>query len=164
MGADRSSVLAQRAVEDSPRWTRAVEDHSAPIPEELTSKLGWSICNLVRRAQSKVPHTLARLVLNERRECESARAVKGSHTPIVDSCAFIKDRRDCAGCLRSVGMRAYSLPRRRAQIPNGNIQRGRKNGHWRRIPLFSPRYRISFCRSSLTKDTVARAGRSAMAA
>ncbi len=26
-------MLAQRAVADSPRWTRAVEDHSGPIPE-----------------------------------------------------------------------------------------------------------------------------------
>jgi len=33
MEADGSSMLAQRAVEDSPRWTRAVEDPSAPIPE-----------------------------------------------------------------------------------------------------------------------------------
>ena len=30
---DWSPVLAQRAVEDSPRWTRAVGDQSAPIPE-----------------------------------------------------------------------------------------------------------------------------------
>ncbi len=37
------SVLAQRAVEDSPRWTRAVEDQSAPVPEEIMSKLGGSI-------------------------------------------------------------------------------------------------------------------------
>jgi hypothetical protein len=40
-------MLAQRAVADSPRWTRAVEDQSAPIPEERTSKLGkidlWSL-------------------------------------------------------------------------------------------------------------------------
>jgi len=27
-------MLAQRAVADSPRWTRAVEDQSAPIPGE----------------------------------------------------------------------------------------------------------------------------------
>jgi hypothetical protein len=30
-------------------WTRAVEDQSAPIPEERTSELGRIICNLVRR-------------------------------------------------------------------------------------------------------------------
>ena len=30
---------------------RAVEDQSAPIPEEETSELGWSISNLVRRAR-----------------------------------------------------------------------------------------------------------------
>jgi len=36
-------VLAQRAVADSPRWTRAVEDQSAPIPEEITSELGGII-------------------------------------------------------------------------------------------------------------------------
>ena len=33
-------VLAQRAASEGPRWTRAVEDQSAPIPEESTSKLG----------------------------------------------------------------------------------------------------------------------------
>jgi hypothetical protein len=33
-------VLAQRAASEGPRWTRAVEDQSAPIPEEITSELG----------------------------------------------------------------------------------------------------------------------------
>ena len=53
-------VLAQRAVEDSPRWTRAVEDQSAPIPEEVTSKLGgniietWSL-DASREGQSAAP-------------------------------------------------------------------------------------------------------------
>ncbi len=28
---------------EGPRWTRAVEDQSAPIPEEITSKLGGII-------------------------------------------------------------------------------------------------------------------------
>jgi len=36
-------MLAQRAVADSPRWTRAVEDQSAPIPEDITNKLGGNI-------------------------------------------------------------------------------------------------------------------------
>ena len=31
-------VLAQRAASEGPRWTRAVEDQSAPIPEERTHK------------------------------------------------------------------------------------------------------------------------------
>jgi hypothetical protein len=31
--------------------TRAVEDHSVPIPKEVTSKLGGIICNLPRRPQ-----------------------------------------------------------------------------------------------------------------
>ena len=43
-------MLAQRAVADSPRWTRAVEDQSAPIPEEITSKLGETIY-IARRAR-----------------------------------------------------------------------------------------------------------------
>jgi len=43
-------MLAQRAVADSLRWTRAVEDQSAPISEEITSELGRSIY-IVRRAQ-----------------------------------------------------------------------------------------------------------------
>ncbi len=33
-------MLAQRAASEGPRWTRAVEDQSAPIPGEITSKLG----------------------------------------------------------------------------------------------------------------------------
>ena len=36
-------MLAQRAASEGPRWTRAVEDHSAPIPEEITSELGGII-------------------------------------------------------------------------------------------------------------------------
>jgi len=32
-------------------FTRAVEDQSAPIPEEITSELGGIICNLARRPQ-----------------------------------------------------------------------------------------------------------------
>ena len=38
-----SPVLAQRAASEGPRWTRAVEDQSAPIPEEITSELDWSL-------------------------------------------------------------------------------------------------------------------------
>jgi len=34
---------------EGPRSTRAVEDQSAPIPEERTSEPGGIICNLVRR-------------------------------------------------------------------------------------------------------------------
>ena len=45
-------MLAQRAVADSPRWTRAVEDHSAPIPEDRTSKIG-GIMYIARCAQSR---------------------------------------------------------------------------------------------------------------
>jgi putative transcriptional regulator len=52
MEPDESSVLAQRAVEDSPRWTRAVEDQSAPIPGEAASERGGIMYRLVRRAQS----------------------------------------------------------------------------------------------------------------
>ena len=37
---DRSPMLAQRAVEDSPRWTRAVGDRSDLPPGEGTSELG----------------------------------------------------------------------------------------------------------------------------
>ena len=39
-------MLAQRAAWEGPRWTRAVEDQSAPIPEEIASELGGIICNL----------------------------------------------------------------------------------------------------------------------
>jgi len=36
---------------EGPRWTRAVEDQSAPIPKEVTSELGGINCNLARRPQ-----------------------------------------------------------------------------------------------------------------
>ena len=36
-------MLAQRAASEGPRWMRAVEDQSAPIPEEITSELGGII-------------------------------------------------------------------------------------------------------------------------
>ena len=36
-------VFTQRAASEGPRWTRAVEDQSASIPRERTSKLGGSI-------------------------------------------------------------------------------------------------------------------------
>ena len=52
------SVLAQRAASEGPRWTRAVEDQAAPIPEEITNELGGNMrgqtrCSplLVQRAQ-----------------------------------------------------------------------------------------------------------------
>ena len=35
------------------RWTRAVEDQSAPIPRDIMSKLGGSMY-IVRRAQSRI--------------------------------------------------------------------------------------------------------------
>ena len=36
-------MLAQRTAWEGPRWTRAVEDQSAPIPEEIMSELEESI-------------------------------------------------------------------------------------------------------------------------
>ena len=42
-------VLAQRARSEGARWTRAVEDQSASIPEAITSELGGCICILARR-------------------------------------------------------------------------------------------------------------------
>ena len=53
MEAERSSVLAQRAASEGPRWTRAVEDPSAPILKKRTSKLG-RIIYIVRRAQVRI--------------------------------------------------------------------------------------------------------------
>jgi hypothetical protein len=44
------SVLAQRAASEGPRWTRAVEDQSAPIPRDITIKLGGTMY-IVRCAQ-----------------------------------------------------------------------------------------------------------------
>jgi hypothetical protein len=46
-------VLAQRAVSEDPRRTRAVEDQSAPILEEIVNGPGGIICNLARRSQSE---------------------------------------------------------------------------------------------------------------
>ena len=61
MEPDDLSVLAQRAVADSPRWTRAVEDQSGPIPKEGTSKLGVSMY-IVRCAQSRATLTTPLLI------------------------------------------------------------------------------------------------------
>ena len=36
-------MLAQRAAWEGPRWTRAVEDQSASIPEKIASELGGII-------------------------------------------------------------------------------------------------------------------------
>ena len=41
--------LSNRAASEGPRWTRAVEDQSAPIPEEIASELGGIIFILLRR-------------------------------------------------------------------------------------------------------------------
>ena len=51
MGSLVVLLLAERAPSEGPRSTRAVEDQSAPIPKERTSKLGGIICNHVRRAE-----------------------------------------------------------------------------------------------------------------
>jgi hypothetical protein len=63
-------MLAQRAVADSPRWTRAVEDQSAPISEEITSELGRSIY-IVGRAQLRIDQATLE---NEMGKWEDARS------------------------------------------------------------------------------------------
>jgi hypothetical protein len=64
-------VLAQRAASEGPRWTRAVEDQSAPIPEEKMSELGeriisrllrpcWTVClSILQNCPPVVPHVRA---------------------------------------------------------------------------------------------------------
>ena len=64
-------MLAQRAVADSPRWTRAVEDQSAPIPKEVTSELGGSIIEMCS------PGTRARLDALGVGWVRKLRAIKG---------------------------------------------------------------------------------------
>ena len=77
-------MLAQRAVAGSPRWTRALEDQSVPIPEEITSELGWIICSLVRR-----PHI-------DQHGCPSkrgnARPCDPSDSQALANCKVILDR------------------------------------------------------------------------
>ena len=48
--------LYEREVEivESPRWTRAVEDQSAPIPREISSKLGGSIVGVNRSVAAEM--------------------------------------------------------------------------------------------------------------
>ena len=72
-------MLAQRAAKESPRWTRAVEDQSALIPEERASKLG------VAKGLGQVPFVLAERAHSE--SARSMRAVNGSlgHS-LVDVC------------------------------------------------------------------------------
>ena len=57
MEAEGSSVLAQRAASEGPRWTRAVEAQSAPIPEERVGKIRrmrreWPGALLARRTRT----------------------------------------------------------------------------------------------------------------
>jgi len=56
-------VLAQRAAWEGPRWTRAVEDQSAPIPEEIASEFGGIIRadKSVERSMRAVNDSLAAL-------------------------------------------------------------------------------------------------------
>jgi hypothetical protein len=42
---------------EGPRWTRAVEDQSAPIPEETTSELGRSMY-IIRHAHSRIDQAI----------------------------------------------------------------------------------------------------------
>ena len=44
-------LLVQRAASEGPCWTRAVEDQSAPIPEEISSELGEDHIAVSQRAQ-----------------------------------------------------------------------------------------------------------------
>jgi|CXWL01.1.fsa_nt_gi hypothetical protein len=59
-------LLAERARSECARSTRAVEDHSAPIPKERTSKFGGSIWTLGRRRAeafwNSLGHSLATVV------------------------------------------------------------------------------------------------------
>jgi hypothetical protein len=43
MTADGSPVLAQRAVADSPRWTRALEDQPGYLVKRKESELGMTV-------------------------------------------------------------------------------------------------------------------------
>jgi hypothetical protein len=52
-------VLAQRAASEGPRWTRAVEAQSAPIPEEITSELGGTLYRWTRAVESNLGHSLS---------------------------------------------------------------------------------------------------------
>jgi len=52
-------VLAQRAASEGPRWTRAMGDQSAPIPEKVTSELGRIIRKEEGRSMRAVKDSLA---------------------------------------------------------------------------------------------------------
>jgi hypothetical protein len=45
MEPDDLLLLAQRAASEGPRWTRAIEDQSVPIPEEKTSEWSTGVSN-----------------------------------------------------------------------------------------------------------------------
>ena len=76
-------MLAQRAASEGPRWTRAVEDQSAPIPEEVRASLDGSSENSFddrnrgsTRIPLKVKWGLGQLVQKEK-------GTKGSATPVL---------------------------------------------------------------------------------
>ena len=60
------------------RKSRAVGDQSAPIPEERTSKLGRIICNLIRRAHSRINQATLE---KEVRDWEDTRSGRPSSPP-----------------------------------------------------------------------------------
>jgi hypothetical protein len=92
---------------------RAVEDQSAPIPEEISIELGRIICNLARRPQSKASHTLAWLgdELGERKRLRARWGPNPGCLGRVDVQAWEGEgvARPCSFDARSEGQSGYSL-------------------------------------------------------
>jgi len=79
-------MLAQRAVADSPRWTRAVEGRSAPITGEITSERG-RIIYIVRRAQLRIDQaTLEKEIENWKDAC----ALDHPSRPFVEATMVVR--------------------------------------------------------------------------
>ena len=65
MEPDVFCARATRASE-GPRWTRAMEDQSAAIPRDETSKLGWNMLSLdARREEQSAYSALGKLQESE---------------------------------------------------------------------------------------------------
>jgi hypothetical protein len=121
-------VLAQRAAWEGPRWTRAVEDQSAPIPEEIASELGGII-----RTDRSVERSMRQLGSSQPPPSEKVGVEAHQTLGVVESGSQHRPR--LAGCTSVFEERVRRLPARLSSHP----ARYRRGGVARLSPLLAQR-------------------------
>src|SRR3990172_7393736 len=105
-------------------WTRAVEDQSAPIPDEITSELGGIICNLARR-----PHIDQHACLSKRGKAsklgrinymDEGRSMRAMETTPAVSLDTGKEQGNGSSDARSEGQSGDSLRRESEMLREGS--------------------------------------------